>query len=70
MEPPPDAPELDDRWHSMAAVMGILGVSLSTVRRLIASGELRAIHVVTNVRVSGASVRDYIGRNAVLPSGR
>jgi excisionase family DNA binding protein len=66
MQLPADAPELDDRWHSMAAVMDVLGVSLSTVRRLIARGELRAIHVVTNVRVSGASIRDYIQRSAAV----
>ena len=46
---------------SVSQAADALGVSLRTMRRLIASGVLRVAHVGHSVRISKAALLEYIG---------
>jgi excisionase family DNA binding protein len=47
-------------WHSVAAVARLLGVSVQTVRRYIHYGELPAIRLGLELRVSESDLMEWL----------
>lgn len=43
-----------------------LGISLSTVNRLIFSGQLKQVKIGRSVRISDEAIADFISRNEVI----
>lgn len=50
---------------SKGEVKSMFGVSIRTVQRLLADGELRAVRIRGQVRIYEESVSDYLARNEI-----
>lgn len=66
--PPPDPDSGETPLRDVAAVARRLGVSVKTVRRMVARGDLAAVRVGRSLRIMDADLESYIAAQRSAPA--